>query len=950
MRPALRLAISSLSTRPSRTALLIGTVALSAALIAAVSAAMHSVQNSARVQIESVVGSADIIVKPSGGGATFGDELLAGVRAWPGVARASGWVGSPINVTARVEMLRKGESGEWTPVRRRLAVTGVLTGYADPAALNNLVLNGGRLPQAPGEVVIDGSMAVRLSAAGATASSPFDLPSRSGGVRTHLTGDHPTLPTMTTDAALAASLNAQSGLRIGDEIEIARQAMPDVDISAILANPTKAAEMAKAAGITPSLDMLRDFLSKPVKLRVVGISKPPPFGGRPQAYALRETLESITGITGRLRQIDIELAPGTNADAFAALHQGDVPQHVLVQTSAKVTSKLDQNIRASRFGMLLGTAMAFLAAGFIIATGLTTAVTERTREMGILRCIGADRGQLAASQLAAGLLIGLGGAVLGVPLGLGAAWTIVNLLQSQIEITLSIPSWGPLMAGGGAMLCGLAAAVYPAIVASRISPLKALAIRGVTPKRAGVLRLLAIGLIFAFVQYSIVTFTTDGQWRFWLYITLGLPSLFVAYFLLSVPGLAGVNKIAAGAVSAMLRLPPGILGRTLSATPYRYGFTAGSMMLGMALMVAIWTQGGAIQRDYLNRLQFPDAFVTGFSLSTASQREIETIPGVTGTCAITLHSVETDAFGVRGIQQYKSMFMAFEPENFFRMTNPVWVQGDPATALPKLNAGGAVIVAREFMLARGLGLGDTFVCTSNGREHRFEIVGVVTSPGLEVVSQFFAIGEGFADQSMHAVFGSRRDLKEHFGSEAIHLIQIAVAPDADDEAVVAQVRERLAGAGILDAGSGRAVKEQIEGFVKAALFGASSIAMMTMFIAGFGVANLIIAGITARQFEFGVLQAVGASRGLVARLVLGEAIIVAITAALLGTLMGTQGVYAVQRIDELLFGLDLKLRPPPTPILAGWGITLAMTLGAAAPAVWSLTRKKPRELLAAVRG
>ncbi|GJQ31073.1 MAG: hypothetical protein HBSAPP03_29570 [Phycisphaerae bacterium] len=951
MRPAWRLAISSLSTRRSRTFLLIGTVALSAALIAAVGAAMNSVQQSARAQVESVVGKADVFIKPSGGGRTFDAALLDAVRAWPGVAYATGWVGTPITVSARVPALRKGASGDWTPVRRVLSLTGVLTGYADPRGLESITLDAGRLPAAADEIVIDGTMAVRLSVSGAASATPFELPARTDGKRTHLTGPPPTLPDLTTDDSLAAALNAQAGVRLGDEIEVARQAMPDIDLGTLLSDPARAAELAKAAGDDSSRRLMGGlFRGETVKLRVVGIAKPPPFGGRPQAFALRETLDGITGTTGRLRQIDVVLAPGVTPDEFVAQHQGDVPEHVLVQTSTKVSSKLDQNIRASRFGMLLGTAMAFLAAGFIIATGLSTAVTERTRELGILRCIGADRGHLAASQLITGLVIGLLGACVGVPLGLGASWVIVQLLQSQIEITLAVPWWGPAIAGGGAVLCGLGAAAYPAYAASRISPLRALAIRAEAPRRAGVRKLLVIGLVCAAVQLATVTLTTDGQWRFWSYVTLGLPALFAAYFLLSVPALAGVNRAIAGSVSRVLVLPPGILGRTLAATPYRYGFTAGSMMLGMALMVGIWTQGGAVQRDYLDRMEFPDAFVTGFALSPAAQREVETIPGVTGTCAITLHPVETDAFGVRGLQQYKSMFMAFEPEPFFRMLNPLWVQGDPATAIRRLDEGGAVIVAREFMLARGLGVGDTFVCTANGREHRFEIVGVVTSPGLEVVSQFFAIGEGFVEQSLHAVFGSRRDLRERFGSDAIHLIQISIAPGADDAAIVAQVRERLAGAGILDAGSGRAVKEQIASFVKAGLFGASSIAVMTMLLAGFGVANLIIAGITARRYEFGVLEAVGASRGLVARLVLAEAVIVAVTAAILGTLMGTQGVFAVQRIDELLFGLDLKLRPPPTPILTGWAATLVMTLGAAVPAVVGLVRLRPRELLASVRG
>jgi len=83
-------------------------------------------------------------------------------------------------------------------------------------------------------------------------------------------------------------------------------------------------------------------------------------------------------------------------------------------------------------------------------------------------------------------------------------------------------------------------------------------------------------------------------------------------------------------------------------------------------------------------------------------------------------------------------------------------------------------VAREFKTAQHLGAGDTFVVKSEGKEYPFEIVGVVTSPGLEVVSKFFSVGEDFTEQAIHAVFGSRKDLKEKLGTDAISMIQIGL--------------------------------------------------------------------------------------------------------------------------------------------------------------------------------
>src|SRR5262245_13048821 len=261
--------------------------------------------------------------------------------------------------------------------------------------------------------------------------------------------------------------------------------------------------------------------------------------------------------------------------------------------------------------------------------------------------------------------------------------------------------------------------------------------------------------------------------------------MFVGYFRLSVPTLMLVSRVLGEGVGRLLGLPRSLLPRTIAATPYRYGFTAGAMMCGLALLVGIWTQGHAILRDWLRRLDFPDAFAVGLNLTEESRAKLDALPFVTGTVPITLHNIETTAFGVHALQQYKTTYIAFDPEPFFRLTHLAWVEPtDPAAqerAKRRLQEGGALLVAREFKTAQHLGAGDTFVVKSDGKEYPFEIVGVVTSPGLEIVSKFFSIGEDFTEQAIHAVFGSRKDLKEKLGTDAISMIQIGLCKDVPDE-------------------------------------------------------------------------------------------------------------------------------------------------------------------------
>jgi putative ABC transport system permease protein len=203
----------------------------------------------------------------------------------------------------------------------------------------------------------------------------------------------------------------------------------------------------------------------------------------------------------------------------------------------------------------------------------------------------------------------------------------------------------------------------------------------------------------------------DGQRAFWGYATVGLPSMFTGFFLLSAPMLILITWVAEPLVRRVLGLPRNLLARNVAATPFRYGFTSGAMMSGLALMVAIWTQGHAVLNDWLGKFEFPDAFAVGLNLTEESRAKLDALPFVTGTVPITLHNVETQAFGVHALQTYKTTFIAFDPEPFFRLTRLMWVEptdkAGQARAMRRLEEGGAVIVAREFKVAQGLGAGGT---------------------------------------------------------------------------------------------------------------------------------------------------------------------------------------------------------------------------------------------------
>ena len=923
MRAALRLARSICSARRSRVGLLAGAVALSVVLVSAIACAMASLNAAFRAQIDTQIGTAEVRLLPARGD-TLDAALLDEVRAWPGVQRALPRLQDTLSLVVKLPTLRPMISADPEGAQEAIGVR-----YATNAFVNGIdpevefigrpiELISGRYPQKLDEITIDGRVAQRLSWAGleqgrrqANGAMTLNLFTDPGA---YLDLPAPQEGDTAPSAQAAQALNAGVGVRIGDRL------------------------------VVPKL------FGRARTLTVVGIVKPAPIGGKPIAFTTLETLDALSNNAGRLTDIELKLDPDIDPQAFADAHERRVLPGAMLQTTGRITSGVEQNMQASSLGFVLISVISLISAAFIITTGLTTGVAEQQRTLAVLRAIGARRGQLAMAQLLVGVIVSGLGVIAGVPAGIGLAFVLTRVFTRQMPQGLVVPPLSMSLTVAGAIVAGLIGAMWPAWRAASLSPLRAMTVRATPQSVRGITRVGLLGLGGMLVMALIVLTLNRSGLFFWVYISVGLPAMFLGYFLVSVPLVTIIARLTSVPISKALGLPGALLGRTVRATPYRHGFTAGALMTGLALMIGIWTNGSAAMRDWLGKIQFPDAFAYGLPLSPEAQGILDNLPFVDRTCAIALFPVRTDAFGVKGLSSYKTNFIGFEPDAFFSMAKLEFIQGDQQTAIERLNQGGSVIVAREFLVARGLGLGDTFTCTDvNDTVHNFEIVGVVTSPGLELVSQYFDLGDYFVNQAIGSVFGSRDELIKNFGMTSVQLIQIdlneRLVIQMGDEEAVQRMRQALLGAGVLNVGSGRIIRQQIEAVFTSTLVVFSTVAIGAMLVACFGVANLIIAEVNARRFELGVLRAVGASRGQLVRLICAQALIIALTACVLGTALGIQAAWGGREMNRRVVGIDLASAIPLGAITLAWVVAIVLALLAAAPSAIKLNRVSIRALL-----
>ncbi len=767
-----------------------------------------------------------------------------------------------------------------------------------------------------------------------------------------VTGKQFSMTTLGVDPALEAQLVA-GALGEGRSITADGEVLLDADIAENLG--AKVGDRLLNIGAHP----------EPAELLIVGINQETTVRllRNPQAVATAHTVRQATGDAAKnvrtvgevqvvLRESSLGGRPRAEAvEAIAASWRSILPDGVVAEPTPRVLAGVSSAIRANEFFYVIFSVLAFLAAAIIITTGLTTSVLERVRELAILRSIGATRAAIVGAQAFTGLFIGVLGALLGLPLGVALAGLIAIAYPDRLPSGLHVSATGLAWAALGSAIAGLIAAVWPAILASRISPLEGLARRARAASTRAVAIAALLGLVGLVLDRLILTTSDDAQLVFRLHVFLGLPALIFGTFLLG----AAVNIVVAtllGPLIARLFLVPApLLKRSSRSAPFRNGFTAGALMVGVALLTGVWTNGTAVLRDWLDQIKFPDAFITHpLGVTNDARARVDAFPFVDGTCAITVLPIESTAFGVSGIRNPPVNFIAFEPDPFFRMTSLHWAAGDPEYAMRRLREGGAVIVAREFLVNRkGYSIGDVFDVTLANQTASFEIVGAVSSPGLDVVSLYFNIGRDYADKAVSSVFCSRADLQRVFSVDHTHLLQVGLKGDMTDEQVVAEIKKAL-GTGAYLVGSGRQILSSVREIGLGMMNIATLIAIGAMAVATLAALNVIVAGVDARRHEFGVIRAVGGSSGVLARLILAETALLALTAALMGVALGLQAAFAGQRLQALLAGIQLPFKPPPIPILLGCLALLAVALLTVAPLALRLARQRPVALLGGVRG
>lgn len=714
---------------------------------------------------------------------------------------------------------------------------------------------------------------------------------------------------------------------------------------------------------------------KSLTLKVVGIVHKPEVmaEARPTVYAPLRTIQKFIDYGPRVTRVIVELQPGVSHDQFAAAW---APKVKAIDPAAKLKQagfsreELGKNLIIIHLVSYMGGLVSMVAAMFIIFSALSMGVAERQRTLAMLRAVGAYRGQIARLVIFEGLLLAVIGAAIGVPLG--AAWIkILAHKFNEVFYAGAVLSTGGIALGAaGSILAALVASALPAWSASRVSPLEAMTPQAAPDSRRVMFVCAVAGLLLVGIDPFVLfgPMTTILHWlhaapdprlvqavKFYAHFTVGLPAVMLGFFLMSPLFVWAVESVLAPLVATVLGLRWALVRQQLSSGVWRAAGTATALMVGLAVLIVLQTEGTTALSGWKLPDKFPDIFIVNFSgIPLADVPKLENVPGIRKgqltPIAIASPGLPNNFFGLSALMVMPdaTMFFGIDPGEAFKLMKLDFREGNEKDAERMLRMGRHVIVTNEFKQLKGLGVGDKITLQTIHGPVPYTIAGVVWSPGIDVIVSIFDMGRQMDERTAASMFGSLEDARRDFGVDRFYLFAANLNYFVEKDQVLKEVQHALRMQG-MRAGDVREIKFRIEQTFYRMLLLVSTVAFAAMGVASLGVTNTILASIRTRRWQFGILRSIGLTRSQLLRLVLAEAILLALVGCVMGVAAGLEMSVNAEAVSVVVTGYVPRMVIPWHYVLLGVELVILVSVLASLGPAILVARAQPLDLLQAGR-
>lgn len=562
--------------------------------------------------------------------------------------------------------------------------------------------------------------------------------------------------------------------------------------------------------------------------------------------------------------------------------------------------------------VLLGFAgVAVLVGVFLIVNTFSMLIAQRTRELGLLRALGADRGQVRRSVLAEAFLLGLIGSTLGLASGVGLAAGLIalmdafgmNLGAAQMVVSTRTPIAAYAVGLGVTFL----AAYLPARRAARVSPMAALTDAEIAGTGRPLKVRAIVGAVVAALGVAALTGSalSDETASAASLLTLGIPLTLIAMVIAGPLLVRPVIRVLGGAFPRVFGPVGRMSQRNALRNPRRTGATAAALMVGLSMVGGLSIASASMTKSFdqqIDRTLGADFVVQNSNFFPFPQEVTETVQNVESAGTVVRLRFTPIGVTLPDGKRVETTAAGYDPQ-LDQAARITYAAGDTSAAL----ASDAVAMAGDFAKDHRVRIGSVVTAEFPGGRTTRLTVGALTDMdqaggpgtegglfmGLATVEKYLPGGQEAALYVNAASGSDPADLRKDLERALDPYPQVQVRDQADYKELVGQ-------------------QIAVMLYLVYALLG------LAIVIAVLGVINTLALSVVERTREIGLLRAIGLSRVQLRRMIRLESVVIAVFGALLGLALGLVWGVAVQQVLALE-GL--------TAFAVPWGTVIAVVVG-----------------------
>ncbi len=589
-----------------------------------------------------------------------------------------------------------------------------------------------------------------------------------------------------------------------------------------------------------------------------------------------ELLERSGGLVSR---IDLFLEPGANREQVRQQVAAAMTGQAAVRTRESQAQALQEVMAGLELGFSLCGAGALVVGLFLVYNALSVSVAERRHDIGIMRSLGATRGQVARLFAGEAIVLGLAGTALGIPLGRGLAGLALGPISRTLsdilipmEATHVVVTPGTILwAGFAGVATALLAALVPSTQAAFGHP--ADAVRRVPTAAGFPFRLFQIGLLLAVVGVAGFLIRRQLPTRVGLFggVALVLLGCFLAAPLCA--------ALLAQALHPLTRRFGGVGVRLAADNLVRVPGRTGMVIAAVAAVVTLMMQtAGVIHSNqgpilnWIDQTLTAELYVTaGGPIDSPNQnvavtdtfaQQLAALPGVEAVLPVRFRRVD--------FQNTVVLLTTFDTQLYHDINRQRGSRLRDLELFQRLaQEPNSVVISENLAALYQVRTGDTIALGGPDGPIEFRVIGQLLD---------YSWNRG-------TVLIHRNQYLQRFRDSRVDVFDVYAQRGQDAELLRQRVEDWGAGQAMFVRNRAE-VYEHFRDVVRRVYGIAYLQEVVVGVVAALGVVTALLISVLQRQRELGLLRAVGATRGQILWSVLAEAILMGLIGTAIGLLIG----------------------------------------------------------------